>query len=93
LYEFTVTDEHNLAKSEIIQIAEDTAHEEAPARAWSSYKVSECKTPEQISSGEIRYYFEVTGAYALGKTDEEQNSKNPINRRVDGVAAGAPELS
>ncbi len=89
LYEFTVTDEYNLTKSEINQMADETASEEAPVQQWDSFKVVECKDPERLPTGEIRYFFEVHGAYAVGKIDSDNHTTTSVKRRIDNPAASS----
>ena len=92
LYEFTVTDEHNLPKSEIIKIADEAASEEAPLREWDSYKVNECKKSEQLEQGQTRYFFEVVGAYSPSRTSAPSTASPSPARRNSGTAA-APDLA
>ncbi len=87
LYEFSVTDEFNLSKSEIIKVAEQSASEEAKVQEWADFKVIECQNSERLASGEVRYYFEVVGAYAPTKNSEESGHKPKSNRSTDHAAA------
>jgi hypothetical protein len=91
LYEFTVTDDHNLPKSKILEIAEMSAADEAPVREWGDFKVVECLPPEQRPSGETRYSFQVEGEYANSaiSCDHLQTSATV---RTDRGSAAAPEL-
>lgn len=91
LYEFTVTDEHNLPKSKILEIAEMSAAEEAPLRDWGDFKVVDCLTPEQLSSGETRYSFQVEGEYADSADSSNDNKTQSVGRTTCDSAA-APEL-
>lgn len=92
LYEFTVTDEYNLRKSKILEIAEISAAEEAPHREWGEYKVIECHPLERLTTGEIRYYFAVEGEYADSEDVEDNNTQTQPSNRNTRSSASAPEL-
>jgi hypothetical protein len=91
LYEFTVTDEHNLPKSQILEIAERSAAEEAEVREWGDFKVVDCQSPETLLTGEIRYSFEVEGEYADSASTND-SEKMPKTIRITPGAAAASEL-
>ena len=91
LYEFTVTDEYNLSKSEILGVAERSAAKEAPIREWGEYEVVERQAPERLATGEQRYYFAVEGEYADSADPSNDNKTQSIGRTTRDSAA-APEL-
>lgn len=92
LYEFTVTDEHNLPKYKILEIAEMSAADEAPLREWGDFKVVECLTPEQLPSGETRYSFQVEGEYANSVNSRDNMQTSSATVRINHGSAAAPEL-
>jgi hypothetical protein len=91
LYEFTVTDEFDLPKSEILAAADSTAIEQSGFMEWGTYKVIERQAPERLATGEMRYYFVVEGEYA-DSADTDNDNQTPSIGRTDRGSAAAPEL-
>ncbi|MCX6125755.1 MAG: hypothetical protein NTV34_13565 [Proteobacteria bacterium] len=91
LYEFTVTDEFDLPKSEILAAADSTAMEQSGLMEWGTYKVIERQTPERLATGEMRYYFAIEGEYADSANPDNDRQTHAPSRTTRGSAA-APEL-
>jgi hypothetical protein len=89
LYEFTVTDEFDLPKSEILAAADSTAIEQSGFMEWGTYKVLERQAPERLATGEMRYYFAVEGEYAdTANPDNNRQSRTPgLTSRGSAAAA------
>jgi hypothetical protein len=81
LYEFTFTDNQNLAESDIVQRLHDFLANEAEVQGWAAgYNLRQCKQVEQISESRRQLTFEVLGEYVDSNVldfDSEVQEKNP----------------
>jgi hypothetical protein len=64
LYEFTFTDNQNLAESDIVQRLQDFLANEAEMQGWAAgYELRQCKEVRQLPDSSRQLTFEVLGEY------------------------------
>ena len=76
LFNFTFIDKHNLSISRVLELAQESADDEATLRQWTGYTVTQCQDSERMSNGEVHYFFEVNGNIQ-SETGEECHKKSP----------------
>lgn len=81
LYEFTFTDNQNLAESDIVRRLQDFLASEAEMQGWAAgYNLRQCQQVEQLADGRCRLTFEVLGEYVDSNSldfDSEVQEKSP----------------
>lgn len=93
LYEFTYTDNQNLAESELLHRVGEFLSNESDFQGWApEYKFRLCRQVEQLPDGSKNYYFEVIGAYL---SDENLDGENEISESSSETrtAVAAPDIN
>jgi hypothetical protein len=92
LYEFTLGDELDLPKSEILAAADRTALNQSGFMEWGTYSVLERQAPERLATGEMRYDFSLEGEYADSADSDNDSQTHTRAARTTRDSAAAPEL-
>lgn len=88
LYEFTVTDNLNLAEQEIVERALQSLDYEAQLQGWAEgYRLEQSQKPVRLSSGEIQYSFVVQGDYADRQSTGSKDGAPATSQGQTGIAA------
>ncbi len=87
LFNFTFIDKHNLPISRILELAHESADDEATLRDWTGYTVTPCKDPEHLPQGEVHYFFEINGNIQSGTSEE------PHKKTTKTVSSGKPDAA
>ncbi len=81
LYEFTFTDNQNLAEADIVQRLQDFLANEAEMQGWAAgYNLRQCKEVQHLADGRRQLTFEVLGEYIDWNVldfDSEVQEKSP----------------
>jgi hypothetical protein len=72
LYEFSYTDNLNQTEAEVLVRVAEFLDSEADQQGWAAgHNFRQCRTVEQLVSGERRYHFEVLGEYSAGDGENQ----------------------
>ena len=88
LYEFTYTSNANQSETEVLERVADILETECIEQSWEpDYKFNQCKSVEQLPTGQRRYYFEVIGRYADQEGDETSSGSADQTPKSSGLVA------
>lgn len=88
LYEFSYTDHLNQSEGQVLARVAEFLESEERLQGWAEgYTFRQCRSPEQLASGEYRYVFEVIGEYQTGVGDDAESRASSTTSTSSGVAA------